>query len=118
MDKKQGRPTPERPSAQGLARGIPVLRPGGATTRRPFQGIYSYAGRVMKSAANFIRDVASNSQRPAGISANGPFVTFRLRALALAVAAAAFLVELLEQAAGVSSSRGNGASQEGQGNEG
>jgi hypothetical protein len=73
----------------------------------------------MKSAANVIRDVAaSNSQRPAGISANGPFVTFRLTALAAAVAAAAFLVELLEQAAGVSSSRGNGASQEGQGNEG
>lgn len=38
-------------------------------------------------------------------------------ALALAVAATAFLVEPLDHAAGVSSSRSNGASQEGQGNE-
>jgi hypothetical protein len=111
MDKKQGRPTPKGRAPKAWLEGYGCCGQTGATTRRPC--------RVMKSAANFIRDVAaSNSQRPAGISANGPFVTFRLTALAAAMAAAAFLVELLEQAAGVSSSRGNGASQEGQGNEG
>lgn len=62
-------------------------------------------------------------QRPAGISASGPLLprldqrSLCYRALA-GVTATAFFVEPLEHAAGVSSGRGNGASQEGQGNEG
>jgi hypothetical protein len=100
MDKKQ--------AWSEVVRMLRARRGNNAKARRPFQVIWLCRPR----------HESSNSQRPAGISANGPFVTFRLTALALAVAAAAFLVELLEHAAGVSSSRGNGASQEGQGNEG